>query len=135
SEIEVRMADLHEAPRIAVVAVRALQPPRFLGRLRSDEIFVDAPLARSPLNDLVGGTSEVARDAVVQRGGRTVRRSEALRLVVAGVLWTDLASRADTSGAVGVARQHRPGGKVEKYPGGDERTRRPIRDPADGVGD
>ena len=73
------------------VAAGALEPPRLLRRLRPHDVLVDAPLARRPLDDLIGRADEVARDPAVVAGQRRVLL--AAGLVERGVGRADLRRR------------------------------------------
>ena len=94
-----------------------MRPPRLLGRLGPHDVLVDAPLARRPLDDLVGRAGEVAGHPGVERRRRVRRRPVALRLVVRGVLPAGPRPRA----APGRRSRRRsaaaePGGSVANWP-------------------
>src|SRR5205823_11218508 len=68
-QAERRRARIAAIPRGAVaarprleVALRALAPRRLDDRTRTRQLVAETPLARRPLDDLVGGAAEVAGD-------------------------------------------------------------------------
>src|SRR5262249_17844645 len=100
-----------------------LLPPRLDGGLRAHHVFVDAPLARRPLQNFVGGTGVIASHALKQRI-REVRAEclRAARRVVGRVLPLVLGDGAHRGGAGGVGGggggRGRPGGKSGEGAGG-----------------
>src|SRR5262249_17647882 len=109
-----------------------LIPGALLNGLRSNDVFVDSPLARAPLDDLVGGAREISGDPLLVAVEIVADQSASFRIDVRVVgeivLWTRLPGRAPhPRGAFGIAGKRASRRKGHEASAGRSLRKRTVR--------
>ena len=132
-----RVTHLTETPRLTIVTVGRLIPVRLLDHLRTSNVLIDPPLARRPLNDLIGRTREITIDPTELRPitARVRIRTAALVAVRRIVLRTNLTPQDVTRDAHSAPDGNAaPTGNVTNLPDDDGGGQEPAEQESGGAG-